>query len=362
MSFARCVRYSSWLACTLKEQGAQAVPRTTFQAGYTLTDLASQAGQLQHSHYVTCDARTPAAVLPLPDQPLLVTNALDGWSVPALSSSLWQQWGRRVVPVEVSSCGGDYRDHFLQRPGSQRRFQPGVPVTLAALLDNIAAHGARCAANGTAESGPQHKAHRTGRASAEESEVSSGAGPLPQRSETLPEPDKRLPGASASGEGAGPSVRLYLAQTDLTEALPDLAECVPGEPPFTEAAGRVYQRSVWLGPRGTVTPLHRDPYFNLLCQVEGVKHVRLYAPEHAQALLPYPAPVLRNTSQVRWISNPSLLDNGEGSGIWGFAANLWPGLLYRKYAVWQYRHTALQVCAVVACAHSTCPPELQYKE
>lgn len=334
MSFARCVRYSSWLACTVKEQGAQAVPRATFQAGYTLTDLASQAGQLHNPQHVTCDAQTPAAALPLPGQPLLVTNALDGWAVPDLSSSLWQQWGRRVVPVEVSSCGGDYRDHFLQRPGSQRRFQPGVPVTLAALLDNIAAHGARGAANGTAESGAQHRAHRTGcdsaRASAEESEVSSGAGPLPQQSEALPEPDERLPGASASGEGAGPSVRLYLAQTDLSEALPELAECVPGEPPFTEAAGRVYQRSVWLGPRGTVTPLHRDPYFNLLCQVEGVKHVRLYATEHAQALLPYPAPVLRNTSQVRWFGIPFLLYYGEGSGAWGLAANLWPGLLYGK--------------------------------
>ena len=327
MSFARCVRNSSWLAYALKQEAAQAVPRASFQAGYTLKDLATHAGQLQHP-LSACDVQSPAAALPLPDQPLLVTNALDSWAVPALSSSLWQQWGQRMVPVEVSSCGGDYRDHFLQRPGSQRRFQPGVPVPLAALLDNIAAHGARCAADGTAESGAWQGAHCTGgdaaRASAEDREVSSTTGPLPQLadaeprlSEALPEPVERLPGASECGEGGGPSVRLYLAQMDLSEALPELAQCVPGDPPFREAAGRVYQRSVWLGPRGTVTPLHRDPYFNLLCQVEGVKHVRLYAPEHAQALLPYPAPVLRNTSQVRRICISCLLDYGEAVGELG---------------------------------------------
>lgn len=61
----------------------------------------------------------------------------------------------------------------------------------------------------------------------------------------------------------------------------------------------MHQRSVWLGPAGTRTPLHCDPYVNLLCQAWGAKAVRLHAPEHAAALAPYRQHALRNTSQAR---------------------------------------------------------------
>ena len=52
--------------------------------------------------------------------------------------------------------------------------------------------------------------------------------------------------------------------------LPALAaEGIPLGPPFAELGQRMHQRSVWLGPRGTQTPLHCDPYFNLFCQVQS---------------------------------------------------------------------------------------------
>jgi lysine-specific demethylase 8 len=48
----------------------------------------------------------------------------------------------------------------------------------------------------------------------------------------------------------------------------------------------------------TVTPLHRDPYHNVLCQVWGTKLVRMYRAADAPSLYPFPGGFLRNTSQV----------------------------------------------------------------
>lgn len=137
-----------------------------------------------------------------------------------------------MVPVEVAAAGGDYRDAFLPRPG--RLFRSGVPVPLAALLDNLQEHagGREAGAAGQAASA----AAAAGAESAEERAIcGSGSGDIGARS-----------AASAAGGRAGgggepeavraagaPAQRLYLAQTDLADALPELGARVPDEPPFT---------------------------------------------------------------------------------------------------------------------------------
>lgn len=92
----------------------------------------------------------------------------------------------------------------------------------------------------------------------------------------------------------------YLAQHDLISQIPALRNDIyipdycftSPPPPLKKPPGKEVAHleepllNAWFGPAGTVSPLHTDPYHNILCQVVGKKYVRLYSPEESARLYP----------------------------------------------------------------------------
>ena len=91
----------------------------------------------------------------------------------------------------------------------------------------------------------------------------------------------------------------YLAQYDLFAQIPalrsdvqvpDYCYCSPPRPKSSNGDVEIATEAneplmnLWLGPAGTKTPLHTDPYSNILAQVMGYKYVRLYAPTETAKL------------------------------------------------------------------------------
>jgi lysine-specific demethylase 8 len=103
--------------------------------------------------------------------------------------------------------------------------------------------------------------------------------------------------------------RGYLAQYQLFEQIPSLLNdiVVPplcsaltpedtASPPHSESTPPSSPLvSAWFGPAGTVSPLHNDPYHNLLAQVVGSKYLRLYPVAHTHNLYPREGPLCNNS-------------------------------------------------------------------
>ncbi|KAG9189073.1 lysine-specific demethylase 8 [Alternaria panax] len=116
----------------------------------------------------------------------------------------------------------------------------------------------------------------------------------------------------------------YLAQHDLFAQIPSLrADISIPDYCYVEPAPSPHLTHVkpvpkleepllnaWFGPTGTVSPLHTDPYHNILAQVVGYKYVRLYAPEETKRL--YPRGMEGGGVDM---SNTSRVDLDEGMGV-----------------------------------------------
>lgn len=111
----------------------------------------------------------------------------------------------------------------------------------------------------------------------------------------------------------------YLAQHDLFAqipslradiSIPDLCFCDPAPNPLPNIKETTKLEdpllNAWFGPQGTISPLHTDPYHNILAQVVGYKYVRLYAPSETERL--HPRGMDENGVDM---SNTSLVDLDE---------------------------------------------------
>ena len=81
-------------------------------------------------------------------------------------------------------------------------------------------------------------------------------------------------------KGKAPESLLYLAQYSLGELPQQLQDDLP-PPEMLKILGKgdIYASSLWMGGKGSKTPLHRDPNPNLLIHLCGKKLVRLVRPE-----------------------------------------------------------------------------------
>lgn len=91
----------------------------------------------------------------------------------------------------------------------------------------------------------------------------------------------------------------YLAQHNLFDQIPVLRKDISiPEYCCLGTSNDEIDIKAWLGPKGTVSPMHYDPKHNLLAQVFGHKKIILAAPGDTPNLYPHETEMLKNTSQI----------------------------------------------------------------
>ncbi|RYP26112.1 hypothetical protein DL768_011822 [Monosporascus sp. mg162] len=207
-------------------------------------------------------------------EPLVIRHAIDEW--PALNARPWKDptyllsqtfHGRRLVPVEI---GRSYVDE-----GWGQKL-----ITFGELLESYID---------------------------------------PKLPETKAEP--RAADQSQKPPSIAATPVAYLAQHPLFTQLPALRNDIvipdycytsppphPTDPSIDQPELGEPLLNAWFGPPGTITPLHNDPYHNILAQVVGRKYVRLYSPLETERMY------ARGKEGGVEMGNTSLIDVGVIEG------------------------------------------------
>lgn len=223
----------------------------------------------------------------LTSRAVVITGCVDHW--PALNSPhSWSSLfylktvaGSRTVPVELGP-------HYLSESAGQRL------MSLTDFIDGYICCGEVEHGDGDQQAkgtnAPNKRAsprgHPRADGAADESDLSDS--------------DKEVAQSPVSATTGG-RVMGYLAQHQLFDQIAELRAdfdvpdyCALLAP---DEANSDVVINAWLGPQGTVSPLHHDPFNNLLVQVVGHKLVRIYSPACSAGLYPM-AGKMRNNSGV----------------------------------------------------------------